>query len=90
MRTKELLEKQELTKEEKIAHLKKLGLWREFQKELKACEGDFLYPITLQHVLNYGDDWWMFISGSLIFRRTERGHEFWYYVAKNGKKPLNK
>ena len=90
MRTKELLLKEKLTREEKIAHLKKLGLWREFQKELKACEGDSLYPITLQLVLNYEDDWWMFISGSLIFRRTKRGHEFWHYVAKNGKKPLNK
>ena len=90
MRTNELLLKNKLTREEKIAHLKKLGLWREFQRELKACEGDFLYPITLQHVLNYRDNWWMFISGSLIFRRTKRGHEFWQYVAKNGKKPLNK
>ena len=90
MRTNELLLKNKLTREEKIAHLKKLGLWREFQRELKACEGDFLYPITLQHVLNYRDGWWMFISGSLIFRRTKRGHEFWHYVAKNGKKPLNK
>ena len=90
MRAKELLLKEKLTREEKIAHLKKLGLWREFKRELKALEGIFLYPITLQHVLNHKDDWWMFISGSLIFRRTERGHEFWHYVAKNGKKPLNK
>lgn len=88
MRAKELLLKEKLTREEKIAHLKKLGLWREFQRELKACEGDFLYPITLQHTLNYKCDWDMFISGSLIFRRTKRGHEFWHYVAKNGKKPL--
>ena len=90
MRTKELLSKAKLTRDEKIAHLKKLGLWREFQRELKDLEGTFLYPITLQHVLNCRDDWWMFISGSLIFRRTKRGHEFWHYVAKNGKKPLNK
>lgn len=90
MGTNELLLKNKLTKEEKIAHLKKLGLWREFQRELKDLEGTFLYPITLQHVLNYRDDWRMFISGSLIFRRTKRGHEFWHYVAKNGKKPLNK
>ena len=89
MRTNELLLKNKLTREEKIAHLKKLGLWREFQIELKALEGAFLYQITLQHVLNYGDDWWMFISGSLIFSRTKRGHGFWHYVAKNGKKPLN-
>ena len=90
MRTNELLLKNELTKEEKIAHLKKLGLWREFQRELKDLEGTFLYPITLQHVLNYRGGWWRFISGSLIFRRTKKGHEFWRYVAKNGKKPLNK
>lgn len=90
MRTKELLSKSRLTREEKIAHLKKLGLWREFQRELKACEGDFLYPFTLQHMLDYRNDWWTFISGSLIFSRTKRGHEFWQYVAKNGKKPLNK
>lgn len=90
MRTKELLLKEKLTREEKIAHLKKLGLWREFQRELEACAGDFLYPITLQLVLNYEGDWWGFISGSFIFLRTKRGHEFWYCVAKNGKKPLNK
>lgn len=90
MKAKELLLKNELSKDEKIEHLKKLGLWREFKKELKACGGDFLYPITLQYVLNYRDDWWRFISGSLIFSRTKRGHDFWYYVAKNGKKPLNK
>ena len=90
MRTNELLLKEKLTREEKIAHLKKLGLWGEFQRELKACEGYFLYPITLQHMLNCKCDWDMFISGSLIFRRTKRGHEFWHYVAKNGKKPLNK
>ena len=90
MKTKELLLKEKLTRDEKIAHLKKLGLWREFQRELKTLEGALLYPITLQHVLNYRDDWWMFMSGSLIFRRTKRGHEFWHYVAENGKKPLNK
>lgn len=90
MRTKELLLKNKLTREEKIAHLKKLGLWREFQRELKALEGAFLYPFTLQYVLNYGDDWRTFISGSLVFRRTKRGYEFWSHVAKNGKKPLNK
>ena len=90
MRTNELLLKNKLTREEKIAHLKKLGLWREFQRELKDLEGTFLYPSTLQHVLNYIDDWCTFISGSLIFRRTKRGYEFWSYVAKNGKKPLNK
>lgn len=73
MRTKELLLKEKLTRDEKIAHLKKLGLWREFQRELKTLEGAFLYPITLQHVLNYRDDWQMFISGSLIFSRTKRG-----------------
>lgn len=89
MRTNELLLKNKLTREEKIAHLKKLGLWREFQIELKALEGAFLYQITLQHVLNHRDDWRTFISGSLIFSRTKRGHEFWHYVAKNGKKPLN-
>lgn len=90
MRTNELLSKNKLTREEKIAHLKKLGLWREFQIELKALEGAFPYQITLQNVLNYRDDWRMFISCSLIFRRTKRGHEFWHYVAENGKKPLNK
>ena len=93
MRTKELLLKERLTRDEKIAHLKKLGLWREFQRELKALEGAFFipdYPTTLQLVLNRRDDWWTFISVSLIFRRTKRGHEFWRYVAENGKKPLNK
>lgn len=90
MGTKELLEKQDLTKDEKIAHLKKLGLWREFQRELKALDGASVYPFTLRYVLNHRDDWWRFMSGSLIFSRTKRGREFWHYVAKNGKKPLNK
>lgn len=89
MRTKELLERQSLTKEEKIAHLKKLGLWREFQIELKAQEGYPLYLFTLRHVLNFRRGWGAFISCSLIFSRTKRGHGFWHYVAKNGKKPLD-
>lgn len=90
MRTNELLLKNDLTKDEKIAHLKKLGLWREFQRELKALDGAFVYPITLRYVLNFRCGWGAFISCSLIFSRTKRGHGFWYYVAKNGKKPLNK
>ena len=88
MRTKELLSKAKLTRDEKITHLKKLGLWREFQRELKACEGDFLYPFTLNHVLEYQISWHAFLLGSLIFRKTSRGSEFWHYVADNGKKPL--
>lgn len=90
MRTNELLLKNDLTKDEMIAHLKKLGLWREFQIELKAQEGHPLYLYTLQHVLDFRCGWGEFISISLIFSITKRGHEFWSYVAKNGKKPLNK
>lgn len=89
MRTNELLLKNDLTRDEKIAHLKKLGLWREFQIELKAQEGYPLYLFTLRHVLNFRCGWGAFISCSLIFSRTKRGHGFWHYVAKNGKKPLN-
>ena len=90
MRTNELLLKEKLAREEKIAHLKKLGLWREFQRELKASAGDFLYPITLQNVLEIQVSWRKFLFISFIFSETSRGHDFWYYVAKNGKKPLNK
>lgn len=88
MKTKELLEKQDLTKEEKIAHLKKLGLWREFQNELKKCNGDLTYLLTLQYVLKSRSTWRSFLFGSLVFYKTSRGHEFWKYVANNGKKPL--
>ena len=88
MRTKELLGKKSLTEEEKIAHLKKLGLWREFKKELKKCDGDLLYPIQLQHALIRSCTWRAFLLGSFIFYRTSRGSEFWHYVAENGKKPL--
>ena len=90
MRAKELLLKEKLTREEKIAHLKKLGLWREFKRELKVCEGDLLYPLVLQQVLESQTSWREFLCSSFLFSETSRGHEFWYYVAKNGKKPLNK
>lgn len=89
MRTKELLLKEKLTREEKIAHLKKLGLWREFQRELKVCEGDFSYPLALQQVLESQMSWREFLCSSFAFSETSRGHEFWYCVAKDGKKPLN-
>ena len=88
MRTKELLEKKSLTKEEKIAHLKKLGLWREFQKELRKCEGYLLYPATLQRVLEKQLCWSAFLYCSFIFCATKRGHEFWEHVASHGVKPL--
>ena len=88
MRTKELLLKNDLTREEKIAHLKKLGLWREFQKEIKKRYADILYPTALQHALIRRCTWRDFLLDSLIFRRTSRGREFWLYIADNGKKPL--
>ena len=88
MRTKELLEKQDLTKEEKIAHLKKLGLWQEFQDELKKCDGYLEYPLTLQYVLKSRSTWRNFLFRSLIFCETSRGHEFWVHVADHGVKPL--
>lgn len=89
MRTNELLLKNDLTRDEKIAHLKKLGLWREFQTELEAQEGYPLFLFTLRHVLNLRCSWGAFLFCSLIFSRTKRGHGFWKYVARNGKKPLN-
>lgn len=88
MRTKELLLKEKLTRGEKIAHLKKLGLWREFQKELKACDGDILYPLSLQQVLKSRSTWRSFLFSSLVFYKTSRGHEFWVHVADRGVKPL--
>ena len=90
MRTKELLLKEKLTREEKIAHLKKLGLWREFQKELKKGYGDILYSAAVQYLLEIQTSWYNFLFISFIFSETSRGLEFWSYVAKNGKKPLNK
>lgn len=90
MGTNELLLKSELTRDEKVAHLKKLGLWREFQIELEDQKGYPIYLFTLHYVLNLRCDWEAFISSSFIFSRTKRGHGFWHYVAKNGKKPLNK
>ena len=88
MRTKELLEKQGLTKEEKIAHLKKLGLWREFQKELKKGYGDILYSTALRYLLEIQIPWCSFLSRSFPFSKTPRGYEFWAHVAEKGKKPL--
>lgn len=88
MRTKELLEKKELTKEEKIARLKKLGLWREFQKELKKGYGDILYSTALQYLLEIQIPWCSFLSRSFSFSKTLRGYEFWAHVAEKGKKPL--
>lgn len=88
MRTKELLLKEKLTRDEKIAHLKKLGLWREFQKELKAFYGDLLYPLALQQALKSQISWREFLRNSFKFSETSRGHEFWVHVADHGVKPL--
>nr|DAG62267.1 MAG TPA: hypothetical protein [Caudoviricetes sp.] len=88
MRTKELLSKTALTRDEKIAHLKKLGLWREYQNEVKKSYKRRLKSISfLENVLNSNVSWKNFLYSSFVFVRTSKGHDFWMHVANYGKRP---
>lgn len=87
MKTNELLSKNVLTRDEKIAHLRKLGLWREYCKEVKRADLMGSPSIsTLESLLNGSTSWREFLYGSFIFTRTDRHHDFWSYVAKYGKR----
>lgn len=88
MRTKELLSKTALTMDEKIAHLKKLGLWREYQNEVNTGDERCLKPIgLLENLLNSNVSWKNFLYSSFMFVRTAKGHDFWMHVANYGKRP---
>lgn len=88
MRTKELLSKNVITRNEKISHLKKLGLWREYLKELKKENERGLRSTSyLDNLLNSDLSWKNFLFGSFIFARTAKGLDFWIYVANYGERP---
>lgn len=88
MKTKELLSKTALTRDEKIAHLKKLGLWREYQKELKKSdERDSISTSSLENLLNSDVNWRIFLFGSFVFTHTDKGYDFWVHVADYGNLP---
>lgn len=88
MRTKELLSKTVLTRDEKIAHLKKLGLWREYQNEVKKeNERDIRSKIPLENLLNSDVSWKRFLFVSFVFRLTTKGHDFWIHVSYFGNRP---
>lgn len=88
MRTKELLSKDVITRDEKIAHLKKLGLWREYQNEVKKGNERDLNPISsLDELLNCRADWIFFLYGSFTFACTAKGYDFWAHVANYGERP---
>lgn len=89
MRTKELLSKEFITRDEKIAHLKKLGLWREYCREVKReDERDARRVSILDSLLNEdAEDWLSFIFRSFVFAHSDRGHVFWSCVASEGKRP---
>ena len=88
MRTKELLSKGVITRDEKIAQLKKLGLWREYLKEVKKKEGEWALGSSrsLEILLNCADSWKNFLFMSFRFTHTKRGYDFWVYVALYGKR----
>lgn len=88
MRTKELLSKNAITRDEKIAQLKKLGLWREYLKEVKTEDERDLNSIdSLDTWLNSSVSWKYFLYGSFLFARTAKGFDFWACVAKYGERP---
>lgn len=87
MKTSDLLSKKVLTRDEKIAHLKKLGLWREYCKEVKRADLMESPSIsTLESLLDWNAGWCGFLCGSFVFARTDRHHDFWSYVSKYGKR----
>ena len=88
MRTKELLSESVITRDEKITHLKKLGLWREYLKELKKEDKwDSRSTSSLENLLNSDLSWKNFLFGSFVFTHTDKGHDFWVHVANYGKRP---
>ena len=88
MRTKELLSKHVITRDEKIAQLKKLGLWREYLKEVnKGDERDLRTSSSLENLLNSNVSWKTFMFASFMFVRTAKGHDFWVHVAYFGNRP---
>lgn len=88
MRTKELLSKNVITRDEKIAQLKKMGLWREYRNEvMKGDELDLRTSSSLEISLNYDVSWRLFLFSSFLFIRTVKGHDFWSHVANYGNRP---
>lgn len=88
MRTKELLSKSVITRDEKIAHLKKLGLWREYLKEVNAWDEQCLSTSSsLELLLNSNVSWKTFLYASFSFARAVKRHDFWSHVANYGKRP---
>ena len=88
MRTKELLSKSVITRDEKIAHLKKLGLWREYLKEVNVWDEQCLSTSSsLELLLNSNVSWKTFLYASFRFTRTVKGNDFWSHVANYGKRP---
>ena len=88
MTTKELISKNAITRDEKIAQLKKIGLWREYLKEVKREDERDLNSISsLDMLLNSSVSWKYFLFGSFTFACTEKGYDFWARVANYGERP---
>lgn len=85
MQTKELLKKEKLTKEEKKIILKRLGLLREWSKEVVY----YTNHSRKERLLILECSWEEFIKYSFNFTLSKRGHSFWWKVATTGKKPTN-
>ena len=93
MTTKELLTENAISRDEKIAHLKKLCLWREYRNEVmkgEVIKGDKLdlRPLnSIETLLNSKVSWRLFLFMSFAFFRTSKGYDFWAHVANYGKRP---
>lgn len=85
MRTKELLKKEKLTKEEKKIILKRLGLLKEWSKEVTY----YTNRARKERLLSLECSWEEFIKYSFDFALSKRGHSFWWEVAMTGKKLTN-
>ena len=88
MRTNELLSKKAISRDEKIAQLKKMGLWREYLKEVKLEDERDLNSISsLDTLLNSSVSWKDFLYGSFLFACTTKRFDFWARVANYGERP---
>lgn len=88
MRTKELLSKNVINRDEKIAQLKKMDLWREYLKEVKREDERYLILTrSLDTWLNSSVSWKDFLYGSFLFACTTKGFDFWAHVANYGERP---
>lgn len=67
-----------MTREDKIAKLRKLGVYRQWDYNIVIAHG----TVYREYLLNCNDDNWnLFIRESFIFHKTPEGDVFWHKIS---------